>query len=205
MMPLLTPSMRPRGIPRGNPRAPPSPTRRVSSFNEAAGDSPRKLCIAGRAVTRLCETAFNEAAGDSPRKPPSSQVLAPATQPFNEAAGDSPRKHTTEEEPNADLHLPSMRPRGIPRGNLDPVRCDSERPCPFNEAAGDSPRKLRTPVAGRVRDLPPSMRPRGFPAETLVETRQVDGLAPAPSMRPRGIPRGNAKVWAWMAAGTGLQ
>ena len=86
-------SMRPRGVPRGSRFGTRDAPSARSSFNEAAGRTPRKRARSGRAAPAEPQ-GFNEAAGRTPRKRPLAWVRGSATPSFNEAAGRTPRKRT---------------------------------------------------------------------------------------------------------------
>ena len=130
--------MRPRGITRGNRFS--TRGRRASgrSFNEAAGNYPRKPHVRGNSSpisVRFNEAAgnyprklgyllqeaapddrFNEAAGNYPRKPRRRRTRHPIHRGFNEAAGNYPRKRQHRHQCAGRVGA-SMRPRGITRGN----------------------------------------------------------------------------------------
>ena len=61
--------------------------------------------------------------------------------PFNEAAGNTPRKTRAGGSVSGFTQLPSMRPRGIPRGKLRSTCGVAAVKISFNEAAGNTPRK----------------------------------------------------------------
>ena len=183
-----------------------------TSFNEAAGKSPRNLADPHR-----CGTAA-AAASMRPRGSPRGIVTTkrPPTRPatcFNEAAGKSPRNRAGHHRfviqhshasmrprgsprgidllgrGHGQLFGASMRPRGSPRGIVRPSASSSLAYRRFNEAAGKSPRNPRRSSRASSSFQFASMRPRGSPRGIGVVLKHALGLDHA-SMRPRGSPRG---------------
>ena len=109
-------SMRPRGMPRGNIPGGQSSWPMSLSFNEAAGNAPRKRRRAGRGC-RAAPRRFNEAAGNAPRKHPWWAVELAHVSELQRGCGECPAK-----PPQC-------------------CRCCRRRCCCFNEAAGNAPRK----------------------------------------------------------------